>query len=329
MRYSIGVIMIIIFLFLSSFVYAKNIDLNKDDCVDDNDLDILIANYASEDYGTFDLDEDGKIDINDHRIINSYKKKGSSKGVYVCNGFECYDEICNGEDDDCDLIVDEGCEEPEETYCEKTDEKDVYVKGSIESDYFQGDDFCFLRKDLDNEKEETHNCKGENCFLVEYDCNNVNEVEEFLYECEYGCWEGACINPECEILDEIEVDFSEDLCGFAIDECGLSYEWMDTRCCGDDSNEFIRCDETGECICCFNPEDEYVNGKCGFVEEENEEQSITKKYNADVPLIIGAALLLFVVVFLAFMGKPKNIVAKKKSSGGSKSNIIKEKKDKK
>ena len=49
--------MIVIFLFLSSFVCAKNIDLNRDDCVDDNDLDILIANYGSEDYETFDLDE--------------------------------------------------------------------------------------------------------------------------------------------------------------------------------------------------------------------------------------------------------------------------------
>ena len=49
--------------------------------------------------------------MDDHRIISNYEKKGKERGVYLCEGFECTLEICNEIDDDCDLKIDEHCEE--------------------------------------------------------------------------------------------------------------------------------------------------------------------------------------------------------------------------
>lgn len=318
------IVWIIILICIAITVNAKSVDLNQDGCVDDDDLNMLIENYGSEEYDIFDLDEDGEIDLNDHRIINEYKKKGSDKAIYECKGYECSEELCNGIDDDCDMWVDEHCEEiPVDLYCEKETGKNKYEKGIIIADDFEAEDYCFIRKEAEDigegEKEEVHSCEGESCFLLEYECNEEKGKNELIYECGYGCWEGACINADCENIDNIEVDLSEKLCSFAIEDCGASFDWIESRCCGDDTNEFARCDEYGNCVCCNNPEDVYINGSCGFIMERTSSEETIAGFNIDTPLVIGALFLLFFVVFLVFMGKKsepkktKSNVKKKKT----------------
>jgi hypothetical protein len=71
-----------------------------------------------------------------------------------------------------------------------------YVRGEVDSYY----DFCRIGNygspyggDSQDYDEEISSCTGSNCWLVEHFCGEIPGINWDMYNCPYGCSNGACL----------------------------------------------------------------------------------------------------------------------------------------
>lgn len=92
--------------------------------------------------------------------------------------------------------------------CTDTDDgvnDQVYLPGRvIKLGTGQYDDLC-LKKSVDNGYETVDSCQGDDCYIAEWYCTN-NIIDGKIFPCEYGCTNGACIEPPEETLPVSCVD---------------------------------------------------------------------------------------------------------------------------
>jgi len=181
------------------------VDTDGDGCIDQADHDGVESRFGGTGVSDYDVDQNKYIDERDLNIIQSYLDRGVSSGQ--CNGFLCADEKCNGEDDDCDGIVDEdedmcgenmNCRVGECVFiagkCYDSDGNDTYTQGTSIGETADAninkDESCY-QVDIYSKLKEIQQCYGDDCYLIEYTCNGDILVQEQL-QCDYGCRFGKC-----------------------------------------------------------------------------------------------------------------------------------------
>ncbi len=304
-------LLLLVMLVLVPSVISVSVDLNDDNCVDDNDISIIIEKYGSGNFNIYDMNGDKIVNSNDYRIIDVYRKDDN---VYKddCEGYTCTTEQCNEIDDDCDLEIDEdvSCNEEEivilNTQCVKEGEKDKYVKsyttfvdevGKTTISY----DHCIVVNG--SKVSSVDDCSGEECYLLEYDCRDNKELM-YRYSCDYICVDGACVDSETDVSDKIDFDSSLEYCE-AMDD----YEWINGECCGDDFEEYVVCEDVW-CLCCSSSEYVYLDGEC--VLESVEEVSGNYDISTGAVFFLGIVLLVIIIVALLYSQKPQKKKRKKK-----------------
>jgi len=204
-------------LLASPVLAAWNIDINDDGCIDQDDLDLVVANEGVRGSSDYDVTGNLVVDQEDIAIVTAYIERGTPTAG--CDGFLCKTEICNTEDDDCDGNVDEDedmcdeghiCLNGECTFnagdCFDSDGYNLYAKGKAigftpEDQLTEGEESCY-EKDIYGKLKKATGCYGDGCFLLEYSCSDADKLLQEYIVCEYGCRFGRCRNITKKCLEE-------------------------------------------------------------------------------------------------------------------------------
>jgi len=212
-----GLYLLITLCLVSSALAAWNVDIDDDGCVDQTDYDAVESRYGGTGQSDYDVNLDKYVDQRDLDIIQSYLDRGIN--AIDCDGFKCVAEVCNAEDDDCDGNVDEDknmCGDKETCRlgecvmiagkCFDSDGYDIYEQGNAlgateDGIPIQKDESCY-EADIYNKLRQMQQCYGEDCYLLEYSCDDHDNILQDQLQCKYGCRFGKCRNLTNRCIEE-------------------------------------------------------------------------------------------------------------------------------